>query len=133
MRLGGAVVSLEGRSVAPAGWPSSVFDLWKQETTLTEADFDEECSKNPQWPNLAPGKIESYGVWRWRPRGGDRMSSAWLSLLAPPGSAIVNAKEGTCHLVLSVSRIDFLSWRTPVQKDRRLVFATIPNRSVQFF
>lgn len=133
----GVAVSADGRSVAPTGLPSSVFGLGKQEASITEAEFEEVCSKTPHWPNLAPSTMKSCSLaWRlamdaegrW-----DRMACSWLSLLAQPGSVVVNAREGTCHLVLSVSRFGFLAWRSPVQKDRRLVLAPIPDRSVQFF
>lgn len=123
--------------MAPVKLPSSVFGMAKQEATLTEAEFEDVCSKTPHWANLAPGTIKQCSLaWRlameaegrWR-----RMSSSWLSLLVQPGSVVVSVKEGACHLVLCASRHGFLTWRTLVQKDRRLVLAPIPNRSAQLF
>jgi hypothetical protein len=61
------------------------------------------------------------------------MRRSVLSLLAQPGTCIINQSEGRCYLVVHASAYGFLAWRSPVQHDRTLSFAPSVQQGICFF
>lgn len=129
-----APVTSSARSAAPQRLPASLFTGDASRRTLTEEQMSDLTKARPEepWPSLSAAILRSTALqWALAKRADgdwDRMEGAWLSLLAIPGTLILEQSEGRSIS----SAFGFVGLRTPVGVGGVLGFAPIAKKSVKF-
>lgn len=131
------VVDQSARAASIDKVPRSVFGFEGIEPTLEPGDLDHLGSSRPDWPAVGPQSLKHQGLaWALISESGGkwaRISSAWLSLLMTPGTAVMHKDHKVTLLVLGVSQYGFRAWRSHVQQQGRcMTFAPDPGAASRF-
>ena len=131
-------ITSSGRAAAPPKLPRSVCEGDREGCTLSQDQLDWLCSEKADWANVnGDGVKKSAAAWRlllhskgeW-----EAMANSWLSLLATPGTVILQRDVPGACLVLKVVEHSMLLWRCSVAiaERRQVKFGPLSENSFEF-